>query len=152
MIINAETRKSNNRNAIGVAIYGSYSVVWFGKESEEAENASNSSPQSSLSLPERRQEVVRLMNIEREKAGIAPLVLQTDLSNVAQVHVAEESQYDYCSPISHNNKTPQQQCSEMGTTCDNGLTIYRYESPESLVQERMNRANTYLLNPNYSAV
>lgn len=113
----------------------------------ESDNNANSSIE---------QEVARLVNIERQKAGLAPLTLSTELSNVARIKSQDMANKNYFSHTSPTYGDPFEMMRSFGIKFGYaGENIAKgYKSAESVMNGWMNssehRAN--ILNPNFKTV
>ena len=121
---------------------------------EEEPNRPVEPGNSSVSAIER--EVVRLVNIERQKAGLAPLTLSEELSNVARIKSQDMANKNYFSHTSPTYGDPFQMMRSFGiqfrTAGENIAKGYR--SAESVMNGWMNssghRAN--ILNPSFRTI
>jgi|SRR5699024_1538370 len=85
---------------------------WPSKPEEEPSNPSTpndkpetntpSTPSVNTNLSQAEQEVVRLVNIEREKSGLIPFTISNELSKVARTKSEDMAQHNY---FSHNSPT-----------------------------------------------
>lgn len=102
------------------------------------------------------QEVARLVNIERQKAGLAPLSLSTELSNVAREKSQDMANKNYFSHTSPTYGDPFEMMRSFGIKYGYaGENIAKgYNSAESVMNGWMNssghRAN--ILNPNFKTI
>ncbi len=114
-------------------------------------------PRGLATLDEHQQEVVRLINIEREKVGVDPLEIDPALMEIAQLKADEMIELDYFSHTSPNYGTAQQFAEHYGYTGKIGENIGRgssYYVPSAsvamLMKSEEHKAN--MLNPNYKYV
>ena len=109
---------------------------------------------SSVSAIER--EVVRLVNIERQKAGLAPLTLSAELSKVARIKSQDMADKNYFSHTSPTYGDPFEMMRSFGIKFGYaGENIAKgYRSAESVMKGWMNssghRANIF--NPNFKTI
>lgn len=117
---------------------------------EEQNNSSN----TSISSVER--EVARLVNLERQKAGLAPLTLSEELSKVARIKSQDMAYKNYFSHTSPTYGDPFQMMRSFGIKFGYaGENIAKgYRGPESVMNGWMNssghRAN--ILNANFKKI
>lgn len=117
---------------------------------EEQNNSSN----TSISSVER--EVARLVNLERQKSGLAPLTLSEELSKVARIKSQDMADKNYFSHTSPTYGDPFQMMRSFGIKFGYaGENIAKgYRSPESVMNGWMNssghRAN--ILNTNFKKI
>lgn len=113
-----------------------------------------STPVAGLSAQE--MEVVRLVNIEREKAGLKPLKASSELSKVARAKSEDMGRNNYFSHTSPTYGSPFDMMRQFGISYRTaGENIAKgYLSAESVVRGWMNspghRAN--ILNPNFGTI
>lgn len=102
------------------------------------------------------EEVARLVNIERQKAGLAPLTLSTELSNVARIKSKDMADKNYFSHTSPTYGDPFQMMRSFGIKYGYaGENIAKgYRSAQAVMDGWMNssghRAN--ILNPNFKTI
>ncbi|MDX2272677.1 MAG: CAP domain-containing protein [Cyanobacteriota bacterium] len=102
------------------------------------------------------QEVVNLTNQERQKAGLAPLTVQSSLTQAAQSHAQDMALKDYFSHTGKDGSSPATRAQRAGYPSGYvGENIAAgYTTPQAVVQGWMNssghRAN--ILNPNYKHI
>ncbi|MBZ2174607.1 hypothetical protein K8M07_05030 [Schnuerera sp. xch1] len=123
-------------------------------ESENKEEQDNQTPDDNTSSVEK--EVVRLVNIEREKAGLAPLTHSAELSKVARAKSQDMADKNY---FSHNSPTygdPFAMMKEFGIDYGYaGENIAKgQKSAESVVEGWMNSTGhrENILNPNFNKI
>ncbi|WP_050356347.1 CAP domain-containing protein, partial [Gottschalkia purinilytica] len=101
-------------------------------------------------------EVVRLVNIERNKAGLAPLTMDSELSKIARVKSQDMADKNYFSHTSPTYGSPFDMLKKFGVSYRTaGENIAKgYSSPESVVKGWMNseghRAN--ILSSNFGKI
>jgi uncharacterized YkwD family protein len=111
-------------------------------------------PVAGLSAEE--QEVVRLVNIEREKAGLSPFVASAELSRVARIKSEDMGKNNYFNHTSPTYGSPFDMMKQFGIKYSTaGENIARgYLSAQSVVSGWMNssghRAN--ILNPSFNKI
>ncbi len=113
-------------------------------------------PGQSSNLSQQEQEVVRLVNIERTKAGLNPLVASDKLSNVAREKSKDMAINNYFSHTSPTYGSPFEMMREFGIsyrTAGENIAM-GYQSAQSVVNGWMNspghRAN--ILNPSFGTI
>ena len=100
------------------------------------------------------EEVLRLVNIERTKEGLNPLVLDADLCAVAQLHSDDMIKREYFSHIDPDGKTPFDRMDDYGIfyRAAGENIAWGQRSPKEVVGDWMSspghRAN--ILNPSYN--
>lgn len=123
---------------------------------EKPEQPKQEEPAPSNSLSAQEQEVVRLVNIERQKAGLSPLSVSNKLSDVARLKSKDMADNRYFSHTSPTYGSPFDMMKQFGISYRTaGENIAKgYLSAESVVNGWMNssghRAN--ILNPSFGTI
>jgi len=126
------------------------------KKPETPQESTNQSQTGNNAISSIEQEVARLVNIERQKAGLAPLTLSTELSKVARIKSQDMADKNYFSHTSPTYGDPFAMMKSFGIKYGYaGENIAKgYNSAESVMNGWMNssghRAN--ILNPNFKTI
>lgn len=84
-------------------------------------------------------EVIRLLNVEREKAGLKPVTINTELCKVERIKATEMAELDYFTHKSPNYGSPMTMVKTFGITCKwTGENASCRRSPEAVVKGWMN--------------
>lgn len=123
---------------------------------EEVKQEENTEEETSSEVSAFEKEVVKLTNQEREKQGLAPLQLDTELSAVAKDKSIDMQQNNYFSHNSPNYGSPFDMMNSYGVdyrTAGENIAMGQ-TSPEQVVQGWMNseghRQN--IMNPNFTHI
>jgi len=125
-------------------------------EEPKTETPANPTTPGSNVINSMEQEVARLVNIERQKAGLAPLTLSAELSKVARIKSQDMADKNYFSHTSPTYGDPFAMMKSFGIKYGYaGENIAKgYNSAESVMNGWMNssghRAN--ILNPNFKTI
>jgi len=126
------------------------------QESEKPKTPANPTTPGSNAINSMEQEVARLVNIERQKAGLAPLTLNAELSKVARIKSQDMADKNYFSHTSPTYGDPFAMMKSFGIKYGYaGENIAKgYNSAESVMNGWMNssghRAN--ILNSNFKTI
>jgi uncharacterized YkwD family protein len=114
------------------------------------------STQTSTNMSEFQQKVVELVNQERAKVGLKPVVAKTDLTKVAQVKAEDMATNKYFSHTSPTYGSPFDMMKQFGINYSYaGENIAMgYRTPESVMQGWMNSEGhkKNILNPNFTEI
>jgi uncharacterized protein YkwD len=113
-------------------------------------------PQSVASIDTYRAELLRLTNLERQRAGLRPLTLSTPLGQAAQAHAIDMARNQFFSHTGSNGSSMASRARAVGYAYSYvGENIGAgYVSPEAAVRAWMNSAGhrANILNPNYTEI
>ncbi|HEX9059379.1 MAG TPA: CAP domain-containing protein [Clostridia bacterium] len=110
-------------------------------------------PLSTFSVSEEEQQLLDLINAERQKAGIAPLSFDAALMNTARLKAKDMSENDYFSHTSPTYGSPFDMMKNAGITYRYaGENLAGYQTTEAAVNGWMNSEGhkENILNPNFN--
>lgn len=113
-------------------------------------------PEDTAGLSSQEAEVVRLVNIERQKAGLSPLKASSQLSNVARIKSQDMAQKNYFSHTSPTYGSPFDMMKQFGikyTTAGENIAK-GYSSASAVVKGWMNSSGhrDNILNPSFGTI
>ncbi|MTI82096.1 MAG: serine protease [Firmicutes bacterium] len=126
------------------------------EEPQEQPQQDTNQPQNPAGMNEFQKKVVKLVNEERAKEGLAPLVAKADLNKVAQVKAEDMAENNYFSHTSPTYGSPFDMMKQFGINYSYaGENLAKgYGSAESVMEAWMNspghKAN--ILNPNFTEI
>ena len=123
-------------------------------ESEEVNLKNNEKQQETTQMDESSyaEQMLRLVNEERKKAGVAPLELDSTLTKAAQIRAKEIMQvFDHTRPDGNNFRSLLEEMGYSSSYAGENISKGTFEKPESAMMLWMNskghREN--ILNPDY---